>query len=153
MKHHFEAARERLRANHGVRLVQPHQEGTAAADLPQGTYGFTGSPGLAAPLFAVRRYRNFEIHHWADDIAIVGFVSLVDAARLVNHDDAIEVTIYPDAEGDRTELVAVSYTQITQHRQYAIRNAPGLTLVVRPLAPPPLSDLEPHESGGPQVAP
>jgi hypothetical protein len=132
--------------------VQPHEEGTAAAVLPQGTYGFTGSPGLAAPLFAVRRYRNFEIHNYSGDVAIIGFISPRDAARLANQGEAIEVTIYPDAEGEATELVAVSYTRITQHRQYAIRNAPGLTLLVRPLAPL-LSSLEPRESGGPQVAP
>jgi hypothetical protein len=133
MNHQFEGNRERLRAIHCVRLVQPHEEGTAAGELPDGTYGFTGSPGLAAPLFAVRRYRNFEIHRWQGGVVIVGFVSPQDASRLEQQGhDAVDITMYPDAEADATELVAVGYEQIAQHRQYAIRNAPGLRLRVRP---------------------
>jgi hypothetical protein len=140
MGNEFNRAREQLRATHGVHLVQPQEEGTAAADLPERVYGFTGSPGLAAPLFAVRQYRNFEVHRCHGGVAIVGFVSAGEAARLAGDDraadtrDAIDITLYPDAEGDATEIVAVAYSAIVQHRQYAIRNAAGLALRIRPSA-------------------
>lgn len=55
-------AREALRRQHEVHLVTSAQEGVAAEDLPTGVYGFTSSPALASPLFAVRHDRNFEIH-------------------------------------------------------------------------------------------
>jgi hypothetical protein len=133
--HHIntETARERLRALHRVRLVQPTEEGTAAGELPDGVFGFTGSPGLAAPLFAVRRYRNFEIHHRLDGVvAIVGFAHPRDVSRLAHVCEPFDITIYPEAEGEATEIVAISYTQIAQHRQYSVRNAPGMSLRVKP---------------------
>lgn len=133
--HHIntETARERLRALHRVRLVQPTEEGTAAGDLPAGVFGFTGSPGLAAPLFAVRRYRNFEIHHRLDGVvAIVGFAHPRDVSRLAHAGEPFDITIYPDVEGEAAEIVAISYTQIAQHRQYSVRNAPGMSLRVKP---------------------
>jgi hypothetical protein len=134
----FNRALEQLRATHGVRLVQSHEEGTAAADLPEGVYGFTTSPGLAAPLFATRRYRNFEVHRLQGDVAIVGFVTPREAAGLMEDgggqadaDDVIDITLYPNAEGEASVLATVSYSSIVQHRQYSLRNAAGLPLRVR----------------------
>lgn len=128
-----EDARVAIRSNHRVRLVQPEEEGSAAADLPRGVYGFTGSAGLAAPLFAARRYRNVEVHHLHDgDVVIVGFVTPAEAGRLRGAPAPIELTIYPDIEGDATAIVAISYSRIAQHRQYSIRNTPGLVLHVSP---------------------
>ena len=128
-----EDARVALRSDHRVRLVEPHEEGSAAANLPRGVYGFTGSAGLAAPLFANRRYRNFEIHHLHDgDIVIVGFVTPAEADTLKRAQAPLEVTIYPDIEGDATAITSISYSRIAQHRQYAIRNTSGLLLHVSP---------------------
>ena len=128
-----ESARVIVRARHKVRLVESHEEGSAAADLPRGVYGFTGSAGLAAPLFAARRYRNFEVHHLPDgDVAIVGFVTPAEADRLHTSHTPIELTIYPEPEGDSTEITAISYSRIAQHRQYSIRNTPGLVLHISP---------------------
>ena len=116
--------------------MRPEEEGSAAADLP-GVYGFTGSPGLAAPLFAERRYRNFEIHHRRDGaVAIVGFVTTAIAAALQGTHEPVVVTIYPDIDGDSTEIVAIPYARIEHHRQYSVRNAAGLDLRVRPLSSP-----------------
>lgn len=132
---HSEPQRAALRAVHKVRLVTSAQEGTAAADLPPGVYGFSGSPGLAAPLFAERRYRNFEIHHLHDgNIVIVGFVTAVDATNLRAGPDPVVVMIYPDIETDASEIVAVPYSRIVHHRQYSVRNAPGLQAQVLPEA-------------------
>ena len=128
-----EEKRVALRARHQVRLVESHEEGSAAATLPRGVYGFTGSAGLAAPLFAQRRYRNFEVHHLRDgDITIVGFVTPAESSRLEHAHGPTDITLYPDVEGGSSEIVAVSYTRIAQHRQYSIRNTPGLVLHVAP---------------------
>jgi hypothetical protein len=128
-----DSARAAVRERHRVRLVEPHEEGSAAADLPRGVYGFTGSAGLAAPLFAARRYRNFEVHHLdGGDVVIVGFVTPADAERLRTAQTPFELTIYPDVEGDATEISAISYSRIARHRQYSIRNTPGLVLHVTP---------------------
>ena len=128
-----EHARAMVRTRHHVRLVEPHEEGSAAADLPRGVYGFTGSAGLAAPLFAARRYRNFEVHHLPEgDVVIVGFVTATEAERLRTSHTPIELTVYPDVEGEAIEITAISYSRIAQHRQYSIRNTPGLVLHVSP---------------------
>ena len=133
MPHHGEPLRTRLRNAHQVRLVRAEEEGCAAAHLPRGVYGFTGSAGLAAPLFAARRYRNFEVHHRLDgQIAIVGFVTATDFARLAVAGEAIAVTVYPDATEEATEIVAISYSRIVQHRQYTLRTAAALAMHVVP---------------------
>ncbi len=95
--------------------------------------GFTGSAGLAAPLFAARRYRNFEVHHRHDgQITIVGFVTVDDAGKLAAALESIEITLYPDATDDATEIVAISYLRIAHHRQYTVRTAAGLAMHVLP---------------------
>ena len=128
-----ESAREALRREHGVRLVDDTQEGAAAEDLPAGTYGFTGSPLLASPLFSVRRYRNFEVHRLATGPAVIGFVSASDAARLTQGQEALlTLRLYPDAEGEAATIVSIPYDRVVQHRQYAVRNADSLTLQVHP---------------------
>ena len=126
-----EPARDALRRDHGVRVVAPAEEGYAAYMLPAGVFGFTSSPALASPLFAVRRYRNFEVHRLATGPAVVGFVTPADAAKLTTaFNDAVAVKLYPDAEGDATTIVSISYDRIVQHRQYSVRNAEAVTLHV-----------------------
>jgi hypothetical protein len=128
-----EAAREALRREHGVRLVSPVEEGASVESLPAGTYGFTGSPLLASPLFAARRYRNFEVHRLPTGPAVIGFVTAADAAKLTQtQHEALTVRIYPDAEGEATTIVSISYDRVVQHRQYSVRNADALTLQVHP---------------------
>lgn len=124
--------REALRREHGVRLVTSQEEGSAAQALPAGVYGFTGSPILASPLFAIRRYRNFEVHRLAAGVHLIGFVTAAEAAQ-IDHSTGgpvITVTIYPDAEGDATAIVSIPYARVAQHRQYAIRNAEAISLQV-----------------------
>jgi hypothetical protein len=127
------AQREKLRATHRVRLVKSHEEGFAAAEVPVGVYGFTSSAGLAAPLFAAQHYRNFEMHHLPNgEIAIVGFVAPEDARPLATATAPVTITIFPEIEGQATAIVAIAYSQIVQHRQYAVRNAAGILLQVTP---------------------
>ena len=126
-----EAAREALRLEFDVRLVTAAEEGSAAESLPPGVYGFTGSPVLASPLFAVRRYRNFEVHRLTTGVRLIGFVASAAAAALKHPTtDIVTVEIHPDAEGDATVIVSIPYDRIVQHRQYSIRNADAITVQV-----------------------
>ena len=128
-----EHARESLRQQHGVRLITTEKEGTAAADLPPGVYGFTGSPVLASPMFAVYRYRNFEVHRLPGGPAVIGFASAEDVGRLsVESSGPVEIHLLPDRDEHATEIVSVPYDRIVQHRQYSVRNAGAITLHVMP---------------------
>lgn len=134
-----ETAREALRREHGVRLVSSDEEGTAADVLPRGVYGFTGSPALASPLFDVRRYRNFEVHHLASGaVALVGFVTPDEASQLMrgNLDHAVTLTVHPDIEGTATTIVSLPYDRIVHHRQYLVRLTASITLQVLPTGQP-----------------
>ena len=128
-----ESAREALRREHGVTLVTGAQEGVAASDLPAGVYGFTSSPALASPLFATRRYRNFEVHRVSTGPVVLGYTTPSEAARLTRDaDEVVTIRLYPDAEGEASALVCISYDRIVQHRQYSVRNAEAITLHVAP---------------------
>ena len=129
-----EDTRQALRREHGVRVVTAEEEGTAASELAPGVYGFTSSPALASPLFAARRYRNFEVHRLADGPAVVGFVTKGDAAKLTDRTGPVEIEVFPDQEGVATVIVAIPYGRIVQHRQYSIRNAESAVLHVVPVA-------------------
>lgn len=130
-----EQARETLRRDHGVRLITDAEEGVPAHALPEGTYGFTGSPLLASPLFQVRRYRNFEVHRLTSGLVVVGFVRPADAVKLTQADTAaVTVRIYPDTEGEANTIVSLPYERVVHHRQYAIRNAEALEVQVHPAA-------------------
>jgi hypothetical protein len=126
-----EAARQALRRDHDVRLVSSAEEGSAAEALSPGVFGFTASPVLASPLFAVRCYRNFEVHRLTDGVRLVGFVSPAAAVQLTHPaGEVVTVKIYPDADADAPAIVAIPYDRIVQHRQYAVRNAEAISLQV-----------------------
>lgn len=125
-------AREALRKAHGVRLVEPAEEGLGVDQLPDGVFGFTYSPALAAPLFRTFRYRTFEMHRASGEAFIVGFLSPGDAERLRSATDIFEITLQHDADDDRTVIVGVPYSRIAHHRRFSILNTPGLTMQVRP---------------------
>ena len=131
------AAREALRRAHGVRCVEPKEEGFAAEQLSPGVFGFTGSPALASPLFAVPRYRNFEVHRTSANVTVlIAFVTPPEADRLASGGDVVHITAFPDAEGDATTIVAIPYSRIVHHRQYSIRNSAGIALEVQPAGQP-----------------
>jgi hypothetical protein len=133
-----EVAREAMRREHGVRLVRPDEEGFAARHLPAGVYGFTSAPALESPLFGSRQYRNFEIHHTAAGIAVVGFVTPAEASQLTRADvgQAIEVSLHPEVENEATTIVSIPYDHVVLHRQYSVRNAAAILLKVHPIGQP-----------------
>jgi hypothetical protein len=130
------ADQETLRAVHRVRLVSSAEEGTGVNALPDGVYGFTYSPGLPnAPLFAVRRYRSFETHKLpSGEVFIIGFVTReVSGQMTASHADVV-VQIQPEPEGDAATLVAVPYSRIRHHRQYAAPNQHGFSVTLKPVS-------------------
>jgi hypothetical protein len=130
------ADQETLRTVHQVRLVTGAEEGTGVNALPGGVYGFTYSPGLPnAPLFAVRRYRSFETHKLpSGEVFIIGFVTRDAAARMTSSTADVPVQIQAEPEAGTETLVAVPYTRIRHHRQYAAPNQHGFAVTLKPVA-------------------
>ena len=129
------ADQEALRTAHQVRLVTEPEEGTGVNALPAGVLGFTYSPGLPnAPLFAVRRYRSYEIHKLAGgETFVIGFVTHAAAGQMSSSRGEVVVHVQPEPEGDATTLVAVPYSRIQQHRQYAAPNQHGFAVTLKPI--------------------
>ena len=126
-------AQDALRGTNKVRLVTEAEEGTGVNALPAGVYGFTYSPGPAsAPLFAVRRYRSFEIHKIPGDTLVIAFATPEDAARLEAGTEEATLRVQPQPEDGRETLVQIPYSRIHQHRQYAAPNQHGFTVTLQP---------------------
>src|SRR4051812_35597413 len=97
---HATDAQGALRVANQVRLVADAEEGTGVNALPGGVYGYTYSPGLAsAPLFAVRRYRSYEIHKLASGETIVtGFATADEAGRVESSIEEVTLRLRPQPE-------------------------------------------------------
>lgn len=126
-------AQDALRGTNKVRLVTEAEEGTGVNALPAGVYGFTYSPGLdGAPLFAVRRYRSFEIHKVPGETLVIAFATADEAAALESSSEELTIRVQPQPEDGRETLVQIPYSRIRQHRQYAAPNQHGFTVRVIP---------------------
>ncbi len=122
-----------MRAKHGVRLVEPAEEGFGVDRLPDGVFGFTYSPAVAAPLFATFRYRTYEMHRLAGGEAmIIGFVPAAEAARLSAATEPVDIALFHDADGEADTLIAVPYSRILHHRQIATPNQVSVPLRIAP---------------------
>jgi hypothetical protein len=129
------ADQERLRRAHGVRAVTEKEEGTGVDQLPDGVYGFTYSPGLRnAPLFAVKRYRSYEIHKRAGgEPFVIAFADSDTARRIASASDAANVCVQPDFTDAASVLVEIPYSRIRHHRQYAAPNQEGFMVTLPPV--------------------
>ena len=129
------ADQDALRLAHQVRLVAEAEEGTGVDALPSGVYGFTYSPGLPnAPLFAVRRYRCYEVHKLASgEVYVIGFAATEAARALSTASAEMTLQIHPQAEGEHDVLVTIPYSSMRRHRQYAAPNQDGFTVTVVPV--------------------
>jgi hypothetical protein len=128
------ADQEALRVAHRVRVVTEAEEGTGINALPGGVYGFTYSPGLSnAPLFAVRRFRSYELHKLpSGDAFVIGYAKADVARQLSTTAQEITIQIHPQAEQDYDTLVTIPYSRIRRHRQYAAPNQDGFLVTVLP---------------------
>jgi hypothetical protein len=128
------ADQEALRAAHQVRLVADAEEGTGINALPGGVYGFTYSPGLVnAPIFAVRRYRSYELHKLpSGEVFVIGYAKTDIARQLSTSSEEMTLQIHPQAEAEFDTLVTIPYSRIRRHRQYAAPNQDGFAVTVLP---------------------
>ena len=128
------ADQEALRVTHQVRLVADAEEGTGVNALPGGVFGFTDSPGLLnAPLFAVRRYRSYEIHKLpSGEVFVIGYAKADVARQLSTAAAEMTIQIHPQAEQDFDTVVTIPYSRIRRHRQYAAPNQDGFSVTVLP---------------------
>lgn len=128
------ADQEQIRASHGVRLVQPNEEGTGVNALPHGVYGYTYSPGLPnAPLFAMRRFRSYETHKLADgEVVLMAFADVKTAAQIETASSDVSVVVHSEAGQDSNVLVRIPYSRIRQHRQHAAPNQDGFVVTLTP---------------------
>jgi hypothetical protein len=126
------AAQETLRQTHRLRVVTISEEGCGVDVLPGGVYGFTYSPGLHnAPLFATRRYRSFETHKRAGgEVLLVGFTTPAAAQQLAEAPGEVTLVVQPEPDDQASELIAIPYARIRQHRQHAAPNQHGFTVTV-----------------------
>ena len=127
---------EQVRAAHGVRLVQPNEEGTGVNALPRGVYGYTYSPGLPnAPLFAMRRFRSYETHKLPDgEVILMAFADVKTAAQIETVSSDVTVVVHPEAGQDLNVLVQIPYSRIRQHRQHAAPNQDGFVVTLTPVS-------------------
>jgi hypothetical protein len=128
------ADQEALRSAHQVRCVSEGEEGTGVNALPGGIYGFTYSPGLVnAPLFAVRRFRSYELHKLpSGGVFVIGYTKADVARQLSTTGEEMTVQIHPQSEQMFDTLVTIPYSRIRRHRQYAAPNQEGFTVTVLP---------------------
>jgi len=98
---------EQLRAQRGLRHLETAEEGTTAALIANGVYGFTYSPAEAVPLFTKKTWHSFEVHKLADGSQLlVGFVTGKEAES-VRSGTQTEITLFPDPWDSSTELVSI----------------------------------------------
>lgn len=128
-------ARQALREAHRVRLVEPAEEGCPISELPEGVFGFTYSPAIAAPLFTTHRYRTFEMHRLAGgECVIVGFVPAAEAATFAAATDTVDITLFHDADAQADTIVLIPCSRIAHHKQIATPNQPSIHFRVLPAA-------------------
>jgi hypothetical protein len=100
---------EALRASHKVRELKPEEEGSAAAALPPGVYGFTYAPGQPeVPLFSKHNYHSFEIHKMADGAEyLIGFVTSAEATDIAAAKEGAAIRLFPAPWENSLSLVSV----------------------------------------------
>jgi hypothetical protein len=112
-----EPAREVLRKQHQVRIVDNANEGSGIDRQPNGTYGFTYSPAAAAPIFSSRKVMNFEVHKSSSGTKfILGYLTAAELAE-VNKKTHMDLKLYPDAYQESTELVCLALDDVHPRSQ------------------------------------
>jgi len=100
---------EALRSSHKVRPLNPEEEGSSAAALPPGVYGFTYAPGQPeVPLFSKHNYHSFEIHKLADGAEyLIGFVTPAEASDIAAAKEGAAIRLFPAPWESSQSLVSV----------------------------------------------
>jgi hypothetical protein len=64
---------------------------------------------------------------------VVGFATAEDAGRISSSIEDVTIQIQPQPEDGCTTLVAIPYSRMRHHRQYAAPNQHGFTVTVTSL--------------------
>ncbi|MBI1790098.1 MAG: hypothetical protein HYR60_21405 [Acidobacteria bacterium] len=122
-----EQERERLREEHGVRLVSDSEDGRGLHRLPGGVYGFTYSPGLPdTPLFRKRGPLSFEVHkHSGGEVFLIGYLP-------PEAEPATEIHLAPSSREDATRIVAIPMSRVARIRQHSTRESGTLEAWLEP---------------------
>ncbi len=112
-----DSKREEFRKQHHVRLVESANEGTGVDQQANGTYGFTYAPAASAPMFASRKYQNFELHKSPQgEKFVLGYVSAAESAEIAKKAH-IDIKLYPDAFEESTVFVCVGLADLHPRQQ------------------------------------
>ncbi|MDE3155466.1 MAG: hypothetical protein KGN76_10215 [Acidobacteriota bacterium] len=132
-----EAARDALRAAHGVRLIAPAQEGLGLDRQPAGVYGFVSAPAVPqAPLYARPIYQSYEAHKRADGTTLMlAYVTPEDARALTAATGARPMQLFYAPQADATVLVAIPYARMRSHKEHSQRLGGGLHVDLEPVTP------------------
>lgn len=96
-----------------MRLVKPEDEGFALEKQPAGTYGFTGAPLEASPVFAKQSYQSWEVHRRGDGVrALICYVSNDHAALIASGQEPIQVNVYPEPHDTATVTITLDMARI-----------------------------------------
>jgi len=110
-----DAERKALRTANQLRLLSEDEEGFGIDRVPAGVFGFTSSPGEAAPLFRQQIFRSFEMHkHLDGEIYLLGFVTADQGERLSSRASQLDIILYPDAFGEAEKLVTIPVSRIAR---------------------------------------
>lgn len=108
---------ETIRIQHQVTLVDPKDEGRRVESLLPGTYGFTGAPTNASPVFQKRISQGFEVHRLPDGaIHIIGFVTEQEATHMFEGRELLDLDLYPEPWEEAFKCVSVSRSRITRSK-------------------------------------
>ena len=91
-------ARENIRSQHGVKVVDAVQAGESAQKLPAGLYGFTYTPfGNETPLFANPSALSYEVHTLdAGQIHAICFATPETAALVASGKETDFIEVFPE---------------------------------------------------------
>jgi hypothetical protein len=115
---------EELRRRHGVRPLEPAEEGSSIARLPPGVYGYSHAPGQPeVPLFARKSYHSFEVHKAGDGTEyLIGFVTPEEASNLAAGQEGAAVQMFPDPWESSQTLVSVDASKIVAPKRMPREN-------------------------------
>jgi hypothetical protein len=106
--------RQAFREPHALRLVTLKEEGVPIRKLPEGVYGFTGSPASEElPLFINPTFRCFEVHKRnGGAVAIIGYVAANAYDDFQRSAGPLSLDLYPDEHGEATKLISIPLSRI-----------------------------------------
>lgn len=96
-----------------MKLVKPENEGFALEKQVAGTYGFTGSPLEACPVFSAQTYQSWEVHRRSDGgRMLICCVSDEHAALIASGQEPIQVSVFPEPFEKATVLIALDMARV-----------------------------------------